>query len=118
MRVIAIAAAFLAFAGAFDASAAAAARSKPRVTIKKKLPSADQERVTRIRDAVRQALAPAAVSSGKAGSSSVGNFDVTEKGGKYYLTGAVSSQAQKKLAGERASAAADGREVVNQLTVK
>jgi osmotically-inducible protein OsmY len=98
--------------------AAAPAGARPRVSIRQKLSPADQQRVIRVREAVQKVLTPSKISSGAAASKDVGGFDVTQRSGTLYLTGTVSSQAQKDAAGQAAVEAAGGRPVLNRLTVK
>ncbi|MBI2385878.1 MAG: BON domain-containing protein [Elusimicrobia bacterium] len=68
-----------------------------------------------IRDAVmrRPTAGPTGMNLGPA----VRDLDVVRKNGKVVLTGVVATQAEKDAAGARASQAAGGKEIVNQITV-
>ncbi|MCM2303363.1 MAG: BON domain-containing protein [Elusimicrobia bacterium] len=68
-----------------------------------------------IRDAVirRPTAGPTGMSLGPA----VRDLNVVRKNGKVILTGVVATQAEKDAAGARASQAAGGKEIVNQISV-
>lgn len=61
---------------------------------------------------------PTATPTGMKLTEAVRDLKVVRKNGKVVLTGTVATQAEKDAAGSRASQAADGREIVNEITVR
>ncbi|MDO8757273.1 MAG: BON domain-containing protein, partial [Elusimicrobiota bacterium] len=70
--------------------------------------------ITQIPSANQQGTMPGMESTG----ARIQNLRVLRRAGKYVLSGTVATQAEKDAAGARATQAAGGQEVLNQLEVK